>query len=1079
MENTLGTAYLGQQEWALAAEAFRRGLAVEPEEPLLLSNLAVAFLQDGNPDEAEVNLRAALRIDPSYPYARYNLGLIEANRGNFAAAAEHLETVAEFDADDVFTQYNLGVAYSSLGRSDDAVAAFRRALEVNPDHVSTLYALGRELVTRGEQDEGRSLISRSQEIRSRSGLDVAVGSQYGEQGPYALGADYPGDILAAPADIDVAFSAAQQHEAAAEVAWTVGRLAPDNGPVLVIADGPSLGLLSADSGFDSRLTLEPASSAVLSLAAGDGDNDAVVEVYALMGGAGAPATLEVIEQSESGDFMRAASLAVGESAGMPDDAEAADVLLVDREHDGDLDLFFCWAPSQAPSCAIATNDGSGGFDVRPASDYGIDLALPDAGAIHLALSDLDNDRDIDLLVGEPRGLHFFANQRDGSFAELSSDAVDTGNLGALAEMAVADIDKDGWMDVVIGAGQSVWLLTNERGALSAPAPIAEEQSEITALAVVDADNDGFLDIVAAALDGEIAAYRNRGRGEWRETTSWFENLEGEIPLAAFDADLDGDLDLATRRSGGSIALLRNDGGNARQWISIESRGVGDNSFGVGSKVEVLAGALRQKFEVTSALPIHAGLGSRTQVDSVRHLWPSGVLQDEIRQTSGVPVAITQLDRKGTSCPILYVWRDGNWEFVTDFLGGSAIGYQSSPGVFSTPDTDEYVKLPRAPSVDEDGKIRIRVNNQLQEIIWFDQLQLLAVDHPSGTQVFPNERLMPGPPWPDFGLFVSDDIRQIVSARSLEKDEDWTAELIDSDGRYVEDFALLGYKGYAEAHTLELDLGSFEPTERIVLLLDGWIDYADSTANVAASQAGLSLTPPVLTVADGQGGWTGTGHLMGFPAGLPKTMAVDLTGLFPSDDHRVRIATNMRIYWDQARILVGGQDISYDTWRLTPGSAELRYGGFPGEVGRVRGQSPYRYDPASVSDVTPWSAHIGRYTTFGDVTGLVSQIDDRMVTTKSGDEIELVFDAPAPPRQGQTRTFLLFADGFGKDMDPNSAANRLVGPLPFHGMPTYPYSDDVVPPVDVSDTMKRVVTDSERGWPGALPLPLAPVARAAD
>ena len=60
------------------------------------------------------------------------------------------------------------------------------------------------------------------------------------------------------------------------------------------------------------------------------------------------------------------------------------------------------------------------------------------------------------------------------------------------------------------------------------------------------------------------------------------------------------------------------------------------------------------------------------------------------------------------------------------------------------------------------------------------------------------------------------------------------------------------------------------------------------------------------------------------------------------------------------------------------------------------------------------------------------------------------------------------------MDPNSAANNEVGPIPFHGMPSYPYGSDVVPPerpIPPELEPRRRVLPSDRGWPGARPLPL--------
>ena len=125
--------------------------------------------------------------------------------------------------------------------------------------------------------------------------------------------------------------------------------------------------------------------------------------------------------------------------------------------------------------------------------------------------------------------------------------------------------------------------------------------------------------------------------------------------------------------------------------------------------------------------------------------------------------------------------------------------------------------------------------------------------------------------------------------------------------------------------------------------------------------------------------------------------------------------------------------------LEPVAADLRWRGFPREYS-PDGRKPLVYDYGRIEPAAPWKAHAGNYTRFGDVRELLLVPDDMYVITRNGDEVQLDFDArKLPPlRPGWARTFFVYADGFGKDMDINSARPDTVGPLPFHKMSAYPY-----------------------------------------
>ena len=461
-------------------------------------------------------------------------------------------------------------------------------------------------------------------------------------------------------------------------------------------------------------------------------------------------------------------------------------------------------------------------------------------------------------------------------------------------------------------------------------------------------------------------------------------------------------------------------------------------------MEIRSGSLYQKFEVQgygrhlrgTSQVVWLGLDS-AKVDSITVRWPSGVLQSEINVAADRVARVKELDRKGTSCPLLYAWNGKQFEFVTDFLGGCAIGYLQAPGQYNTPDTDEYVRIEGRQLVPRDGKYLLNLNNQLEEVILFDQAQLLVVDRPAAIEVYPDERLMPGPPFPGFKIITAADARLPRSAVD-QQGKDILPLIASKDRVYPDGFRSLPFKGYAEPHSITLDLGDLASARKIVLLMDAWIDYADSSSNLAAGQAGVALVPPLLQVKDRAGEWKTVIPALGFPAGLPKTMTVDLTGKFLSDDHRVQIVTSMKIYWDRVRVDTS-DPVDIRVARLEPEAG-------PPALPRLSGLLHARWQTAVDIRLQPnspfelWGVHAGAYTRFGDVRELLLARDDRFVITRHGDEVSLRFDAASVPPvpAGWARDYLLYADGYGKDMDLNSLDPEVMGPLPFHRMSRFPY-----------------------------------------
>ena len=365
-----------------------------------------------------------------------------------------------------------------------------------------------------------------------------------------------------------------------------------------------------------------------------------------------------------------------------------------------------------------------------------------------------------------------------------------------------------------------------------------------------------------------------------------------------------------------------------------------------------------------------------------------------------------------------------------------MGYWEAPGVRSVPDPTEYVRIRGEQLRPRNGRFELRMTNELEETLFLDRVQLLAVTHPSDVDVYPNEG-MTSPPKP-FRLFAVAD--QWTPSATDDSGRDMTGHIAATDRTYP-GFPLEPIRGYARPHALTLDLGDGLARGRSadVLLLTAWTDYAFSSDNVAASQAGLSHLAPALEVKDAQGRWRRAIEQIGLPVGRPQTVPVDLSGVLRPGEHVLRIVTTMRVYWDRIAVGRAVPAGGLSPVALDPVTAALRSRGFSAEL-RPEGTEPVVYDYSRVTAHSPWKVMTGRYTREGDVRDLVATSDDMFVIAAPGDEVALQFDAAGLPPlpDGWTRTFLLFADGFSKEMDINSATPDHVEPLPFHRMSAYPY-----------------------------------------
>ncbi len=259
-----------------------------------------------------------------------------------------------------------------------------------------------------------------------------------------------------------------------------------------------------------------------------------------------------------------------------------------------------------------------------------------------------------------------------------------------------------------------------------------------------------------------------------------------------------------------------------------------------------------------------------------------------------------------------------------------------------------------------------------------------------------------------------------------------------DKKFYDSFRSLNVRGYAAAHELTLNLDDKKGYKgRTLLLLTGWTDYAFSSDNLAASQSGKSLFLPKLQVKNKRGEWQTVIDSIGISIGRPQTIVADLTGKFLSDSREVRIVTNFKTFWDKIAVDTSEQT-DVKTVELPPVQADLRTRGFSEEI-KYGEMIEANYD--AVLNDGRWKYFSGTFTRLGAVNPLLKAIDDIFVISKTGDELVLSFDALPELPSNKKYTFLLYADGYSKEMDINSGSPDQVLPLPFKGMTKYPYAAD--------------------------------------
>src|ERR1700752_1404466 len=779
---TVGLAELERGRLTEAEQEFKTVIELAPKDPNGYANLGLTYLRAGRLADAEAQLNRARKLDRRSPV----IALILARLYALTARPEEARRVLAVVEPDARVLYTLAQLDRQTGGDTAYVGRLRQVLEKAPSNLALRVELADALLRLGQSDSTLRYLEDIRRLRPEPPPDAQPHLSDAMQ---ALRAGRRADARVAFDRLRRALEVTAPYQAAlALVNWTEGPIAGNqtfafSPQTLITMRGirpPPSAALVQFTDVTNESGLPELQEAPTALALGDYDGDGIDN---LLLAAGNTVQLYAMQQ---GFFTEVTS-----RVPVPLPAGAVFATFVDYDNDGWLDLF-----------AIGTDHR--GYLLRNREGQKFEDVTARAGirevngATHALVGDLDHDGDLDLLLAGNESLGAYRNNADGTFARFPNAA---GLTQGGSDAGFADVNADGRVDVFVASASethglflndAVLGFTRSADTIHGPGPVAigdydndgaidvyvggtgvwhngkSWESGAGSLGItsraggearfVDYDNDGWLDLLTTGRSGASLFHNNRN-GRFEDRSALFppevrRDSIGALVVSDLDGDGDQDILLGARRG---AHFLRNDGGNAHlgmriQLTALRTGSSKNNTFGIGSRVEVRAGELYQTRVVTDRLT-EIGLGTHLKADVLRVQWPNGVPQTIY--FPGTDADVLELQQLKGSCAFLYTWDGKQFRFVTNIMWQRALGIPL--GIRGARDSGlgtramayapagaslEYVRIPGEALKPKDGRYVIQVTEELWETAYLDHLRLLAVDHPDSVDVFVDERFPP-------------------------------------------------------------------------------------------------------------------------------------------------------------------------------------------------------------------------------------------------------------------------------------------------------------------------------------------------
>lgn len=1061
----IGKSQYEKGDFTAAVASFEKAVAQQPTSIDARLNLANALLAAAQPDKVFPQTQQVLGMDPLSGAAHYLAGCAYLRQGKFEDALKSLQQAKDIDKTVNEVSFQLGVAYEGMRNYEDAIKQWRETVEFGPEHPAAYYRLSQVLIRQGETDEAATMLEKHREFTA--GKTIPSDPSFFEQCLHTrMRVPF---VLEQPAEkgIDVKFVdvTAEWLPDAAKYGGPVGlidfqRLGQPG--LLVIEDGKQFRLLTFTNGqFQPTGTPVPAKAdgGYAKVLVGDLDNDRYEDAIVL--GTNSSHVLKLGAEGRITDRTMLTGLA---------QLKAIDGELADLDFTSKLSLVAALPEGQG--IRFYRNLGNVMFKDDTAA---IGLPTNAFAATQVTVADWNKDDLPDVVAVAGANTSVLLNQRGGTFVETNAAT----SVPVARRLIVDDFNNDLRPDLAILAPGALEVafggLTNR---FSSPYDTGGTASHHT----FDYDNDGWLDLIT--LESQAPRI-------WRNTgTRGFVPADANVVarsvpqpqyVMAADFDNDCDTDLLLVLENGALKLFRNDGGNQNRMVKIKPVGNRSNASGIGARFEFTAGNWRGMRTARGGI-LEVGIGRRDQIDAAFIQWTQLRMNVEAIRGDECRVSfITEIEQKQmTSCPYLYAWDGKTFRFVSDFLAAAPVGLPVAPGKIIAADPEELLWIgDETMFPTKDGKLVLKLTEELSEVLYLDEVKLVAVDHPVGTTVFSTSKMLPAPPWlPHEILTVRNRVPLVKATSNTSQGPDSWVVSTGSPTEVTERLQHIDnvrvspeiygdhLRGWAKPQESILDFGPLDHTKPLVLALNGWLRFGGAMANIAASQrTDLPFPFPMLAVETADGTWQSVDVRFGTPAGRTKSIVVDLNGKLPAGAKRLKLSHAFELHWDQIALFEKADEQDTRMARLTPSATDLQYRGFSEDapLDWTHPTTPM-HDRVSAVPLIP-KVPAGWATRFGAVNELIAAKDNAFVLINGGDALTVEFDASQlPPKPaGYERQFFLWSVGWDKDADYYTVLGNQLEPWPWHGMDDQLYGSQSRPVFPTDELMKRFTTRWVGPW----------------